>query len=120
MVARLPLLKKLSARERLFLTNFMSTNCKNEYTKENYIMDLQMYKYPNTDVLLTLYTEYIDNYDLLVEDMDKLVEKKCENHVHKWRNKKIYWDLDAKDVKCTICGEERHVEIDSSLGEDVI
>ena len=120
MVARLPLLKKLNAREQQFLANFMMSSCDDKYALPNFESDVAMYQYTHVDTLMALFSEYIGKYDLLKKDLESVVVKKCENHAHVWKNKKVYWDLDAKDVECTICHEKRHVEIDSSLGESVI
>ena len=114
------LLKKLNQRERQFLSNFMMSNCNNEYSLLNFERDVEMYKYQHVDILMSLFSEYIGKYKLLIKDLESLVEKKCENHQHKWKITKVYWDLDAKDVKCTICGEESHVEIDAPFGGTVI
>lgn len=83
-------------------------------------MDVKMYKYPHESVLYQLFPKYIGKYDLLKKDLEGLVEKKCDNHAHVWKTTKVHWDMDAKDIKCKVCGEERHVEIDSHLGGEVI
>jgi hypothetical protein len=119
-MTRITLLKKLNTRERQFLANFMMSNCNNEYSYVNFESDVGMYQYPHANVLMSLFPEYIGKHELLKNDLESLVVKKCENHAHHWKTKKVYWDLNAKDVKCSVCGEERHVEIDSELGGSVI